>query len=98
MRIYPACAYTPGCFPDPTASEVGQGESACLLQAGEGETKGDKGGGRRKMSQYENSLMCLLLGQKETQSWAGMPGTLRMEWLYADRRWKAYSNNKTPVA
>lgn len=50
------------------------------------------------MSQYENSLMCLLLGQKETQSWAGMPGTLSMERLYADRRWKAYSNTKTPAA
>lgn len=38
------------------------------------------------MSQYENSLMGLLLGQKETQSWAGMPGSLSMDRLYSDRR------------
>lgn len=42
--------------------------------------------------------MCLLLSQKETQSWAEMPGTLSLEGLYADRKWKAYSSNKTSVA
>lgn len=50
------------------------------------------------MSHYENSLMRLLLGQKETQSGAGRPGTLSTERLYADSRWKVYSNNKAPGA
>lgn len=33
--------------------------------------------------------------REETQSGAGMPGNFSRVRLYADRRWKVYSNNKT---
>lgn len=33
--------------------------------------------------------------REETQSEAGMPGNFSRVRLYADRRWKVYSNNKT---
>lgn len=67
--------------------------------AGRGRDKGrpgGKGGGEEEpIGRFTHCF--LLLSQKETQSQAGMPGTLVMQRLYVRGRWNVYSN-KTPVA
>lgn len=54
--------------------------------------------GRGEEEPIQRCTHCfLLLGQKETQSQAGMPGTPVIQRLYVRGRWNVYSN-KTPVA